>query len=236
MYSTFPRVVGKYRGTIVNNQSELQDYINSSNGKSDCFVTIYSYSSFINDKVDYNTARIDRLLFDFDDGDTYESMRLLHNHLVFNDLKHIVLFTGRGYHVYIFCTEILEDKKQRLIDAQHMFITELGLKVDKHIIGNLAQIARLPYTYNIKRRRFCGYLNEHDILMGDEFIKKNALKQFKRSNYVFGTKLLDIETVPKTPFVAFNHISAYDTLDDPVLQYLLNNRLDRKDMEKNSVL
>jgi hypothetical protein len=195
---TFPREVGPPR-KVVNNLKEYLDFLNLYNGKKKAvYHSIYKFDKFNCDKPDYSSAIVDTLFFDFDDKscNAYEECKKLHTLLLEQDLKHFIVMSGRGYHLYLFTkVQELGNIKEAIKGGQLYFINKLGLNVDKQVIGNPAQLARVPNTYNVKGGRFCILLEKGQFDMGDSVIKENAKKQNFIKDGNIGTKLFDL-----TPF------------------------------------
>lgn len=192
----FPREVGPPRKTIYNIQ-EYINFINKYNGmKKAIYASVYYFQKiYDNKKPDYSSAVIDKLYFDFDDKNcnAYEECKKLHEELKKENLKHTLIMSGRGYHLYIFCTPLVsQNPKSCIYNAQHHFIDKLNLKCDRQVIGNCAQLARVPNTYNIKAKKFCIPLTEEQFKSSDKIIKAVASQQNFIKNISIGTKLLDL--------------------------------------------
>lgn len=196
--NSFPREIGPPR-KVVNNKPEYLKYINLYNGKKKAiYSSIYKFNNIQHTPYDrpiYESAVVDKIYFDFDDKscNAYENCNKLHKECVNQNLKHCLIFSGRGYHLYIY-TKIIEHryKKEAIRGGQHYFINKLKLVVDRQVIGNVAQLARIPNTFHIKAGRFCIPLTRKDFEKGDEYIKKLANKQQFNSHIFIGKKLLDI--------------------------------------------
>ena len=205
MFKTFPRECGPPR-KVVYNLKEWIDFVNKYNGlKKAVYTSIYMFENiFDNKKPDYESAVIDKLFFDFDDKscDAYKECNTLHQYLLKEDIKHCIIMSGRGYHLYVF-VEVFkpENIKSYIYNSQHHFIDTLNLSVDVQVIGNPAQLARVPNTFNGKGKRFCIPLTREQFEKGDEFIKELANKQNFVTNISIGNKLFDIS---KFDYVADN--------------------------------
>ena len=178
---------------------EMLRFINLYNGKKKAvYTSIYMFEN-INEnwKPDYDSAVIDKIFFDFDDKscNAYEEAQKLHLHLWGNNLKHTIVMSGRGYHVYVYTKPYkVINKKSCIYNAQHHFIDVLKLTCDPQVVGNPAQMARIPNTYNIKGGRFCIPLTNEQFKQGDDFIKYIAKEQnFTKDIFLGGNELLDIK-------------------------------------------
>jgi len=194
---TFPIEVGPPR-KVVKNMKEFLNYVNLYNGKKKAiFQSIYNFGKIGEEnKPEYESAVIDKLFFDFDvkDGNPYENCNLLHQECFKENLKHSINFSGRGYHLYIYTPiYILKYKKEVVKGGQEYFINKLKLKIDKQIIGNIAQMARVPNTFHPKAGRFCIPLTQEQFEKGDEFIKQLSQQQNFVKYTKIGSKLFDIK-------------------------------------------
>ena len=197
MFKTFPREVGPPR-KVVNNIQEWLAFVNRYNGlKKAVYTSIYMFKN-INEKgkAEYDSAVVDCLFFDFDDKscDAYKEANNLHQELLKQNLKHRIVMSGRGYHVYIMTEEYEPaNPKSCIYNAQHSFIDKLQLEVDTQVIGNPAQLARVPNTYNQKGKRFCIPVTEEEFDKGDDFIKQLSSNQNFIKDIFMGEKLLNLK-------------------------------------------
>ena len=203
IYNSFPREVGPPRKLVYNIKDWLS-FINNSNGKKKAvYTSVYSFREIdeTGKKPKYETANIDKLFFDFDDKscDAWKECNTLHQECKKRDIKHTIVMSGRGYHLYIF-TKLYNPQYVRSViyNAQMSFVKELKLNVDRQVIGNPAQLARVPNTYNLRGRRFCIPLTEVDFNKGDIFCKEKALKQnLSKQDMIIGKQLLDLKQFDK---------------------------------------
>ena len=200
LFSTFPREVGPPR-KLVNNKKEYLEYINLYNGKRKAiYSSIYTFEKLQPNTKNvlrpiYDTAIVDKIYFDFDNKScsAYIECNKLHKHCDKMGLKHCIIFSGRGYHLYIFTkSSNLKYKKEAIKGAQNFFINASQLIVDKQVIGNVAQMARIPNTFHIKAKRFCIPLSREQFEKGSEFIKEFSKEQNFTNNIYIGRKLLHI--------------------------------------------
>ena len=200
MYGIFPRQIGTPRRYPINAMNEFITFVDKWAGKVRLFPTVYNYTA--NEDVDNKNLKVDKIFFDFDSKKCFDNIKAFHNWLMVKDLKHVVLFSGAGFHVYVFTKNYknLKNKKDALYNAQHYFAKELGFSVgdskeadiDEHIVGDVARIATLLGTWNVKRKRFCVCVTDTVInnLSYDD-IRESAKKQFL--NYkIYGDELFDI--------------------------------------------
>ena len=117
----------------------------------------------------------------------------------------IYVYSGGGFHLYIYIENRPENKKYFCRNAID-YINKLVCKDDEtytdkngkerkrkiwdpHSPLKLSQMARVIGTYNPKRKLFCTSIDEHDLDMGIEWIKKKAKKQNDKIHYL-GKKLM----------------------------------------------
>ncbi len=200
MFKEFPREVGPPRKVVFNIQEWLT-FVNKYNGmKKAVYTSIYTFQAIDQIgtkpmKPDYESATIDKLFFDFDDKScsAYDECWDLHIHLVEENIKHIIIMSGRGYHLYILTLPFnSRNPRSCIYNAQHHFMDKLNLNVDSQVIGNPAQLARVPNTYNIKGLKFCIPLTQKQFEKGDEVIKQLASKQNFVKNIIIGDNLFDL--------------------------------------------
>lgn len=189
---------------LITDKKDYYKFINAYNGrKSAVYKTIYNYEKIREDdekKPDYKSVLVDNLFFDFDDKscNAYEECYRLHKHLLEDDIKHKIVMSGRGYHLFIY-TNIHRPvyRKETIKGGQDFFIKKLELNVDKQVIGNPAQMARVPNTYNMKAKRYCIPLTKEQFYMGDDKVKELALKQNFVKDIFIGEKLFDLKEYDK---------------------------------------
>jgi len=198
LFGTFPREFGKQR-VWVERKKDFYALINKYNGMIPCFTTIYSMKKYKN----YLGATIDKIYFDLDKlGTCWESTKKLHSWLLDNgDLKHIILLSGGGFHVYVFVDTTYRPthKKFAIRNAQEYIADKCNLEIGKpkekdidfHIIGDIARIARIPHTFNLNKQRFCIPLTEDDLTLTFEEIREKAKKQHFVKK-IWGHKLLNL--------------------------------------------
>ena len=216
LFNDFPReMCFPSRGKVVYNMKEMSDAIGTYNGKCTVFTSLYAFKEIEHNKGVYDSAKIRQIFFDFDNPLTSLScVRKCHNYCKERDLKHTMIFSGGGFHFYIAALypNFLNDKKTSIGNAQHQIATELGFKVgidgedpevclDGHIIGNVAQLVRVPNTWNIRRRRFCIPISEEDIkTLTLEGFKELAKKQRLVPLFTYGRTHLDLKPYDGMPF------------------------------------
>jgi hypothetical protein len=202
-FADFPREMGyPARSGIVYSMKEFLEKINLHNQKTNVFTTLYSFDSInSNGKPDYDSTRIEHIFFDLDNGNANENIFKLHNYLLDKDLFHTIFFSGGGFHCYIACIypNFLKNKKAAIFNAVTDISDKNGFKIginehsdiDAHTIGNIAQLVRVPNTFNLKRKLFCIPILDDDLFENMEYIKEKAKKQSNLFT-VYGHHYLDL--------------------------------------------
>ena len=158
MFDEFPRYAGIPNRFLVNSPKELSDIIFKYNGIRDIYIEIYK------DKF------VDKIMFDLDSGSCFLNVRKLHDYLMKHNLRHIVFFTGRGFHVYVEVkSHGVKDPRNALINVSNKIAKDVGLiygdpktcDLDHHIRGDLSRIARVPYTINTRSGLYCCSISEY---------------------------------------------------------------------------
>jgi len=216
MYSKFPREMsfperaGPYR--VVYNESQFNEAIHKLNGKKNIFTSVYSFSSLKQNNYqqlvpDYGSAIIDRLFFDFDSEQSLDNIKKLHAYLLKNKIMHTMIFSGGGFHLYIFCNDNSPIFPYDCVEnAQRFFCNEVALSIgdpqthdiDEAVIGDLARVSRIPYTYNLKRKKWCIPITHQQLLEAKDidYFKELAGKKLKENvpPKLYGENKLDIKT------------------------------------------
>ncbi len=190
LIDSFPREVAKPYRRLCHTESEFYSYINRHNGKVDLFYSVYKIDA--NGK--FENINLNKIPYDFDNIDSIEDVKKLHNHLKESNIKHLLLFSGKkGFHVYVFTInyEQLKSPKNTLYNAQNYFIKLLNINPDPKIIGDTARIMRIPNTKHISGNKYCIPLTSSDLDKGIEHIRNKAENQNFEFKY-YGNKLLDI--------------------------------------------
>ena len=186
--------IGLPRKTFTSKEEALI-FINLYNGfKRALFQWVYQFKEMENNKPKYDTAIIDKLFFDFDaNQDCWNECDKLHQYLKKENIQHIIIWSGKGYHLLVNSNPLLfKNPKSTIYNAQIYFIKKLNLKCDMQVIGDHSRLRRIPNSYHPKAERFCIYLSEEDFSKGYEYCKEKAKKQnFKKE--IIGEKLFDLK-------------------------------------------
>ena len=180
LYGRFPRQFATPTRVNINSLSELEEMIDSYNGKTRCFCTLYNYSG-VDSKV-----ILDKVCFDFDslilvDNEpvSWHDTVKLHKYLTQEDLMHTIIFSGKGFHVYVFAEQPNrgESSKALLEAAQMFFVEKLHLTIDPTCVGDIARFFGIPSTINLKHNLFVCFISEEDLMKGYSFLKEKAKNQ-----------------------------------------------------------
>jgi len=185
--------IGLPRKTFTSKEDAL-NFINLYNGKKKAlFQSVYNFTEMRGTKPNYETAIVDKLFFDFDaKSDCWKECNKLHQYLLQENIKHIIIWSGRGYHLLIL-TSPLQPKncKSTIYNSQISLINKLSLICDRQVIGDHSRLRRIPNSYHLKAKRFCIFLTKQDFDKGYEHCKELARKQNSNKEYI-GENLFDI--------------------------------------------
>jgi hypothetical protein len=194
MFFKFPREIGFPKRHLVKSLDEFKKLIAENITKLDIYTTVYAFERLDGFKPDYGSAIIDKIFFDFDGDESFENVKSLHEKLKSLDLLHTIFFSGGGFHTYVFVkldNSLSPDKKSLAIIK---IAKKLAKGYDEVCTGDLARLARLPNTFNFKRKRFCIPVSEEDLNKGLDFIKAKA-KQQQPNFYFYGNKILNLNNL-----------------------------------------
>lgn len=201
---TLPNWFGNPTRHYIETKTDLIKFFKTNNGIAPLFYSVYGID---------NT--IDRIFFDFDGEESFMEVKKLAEYLHNNNIKHIVLFSGRGFHIYIIVKKYIpKNKKATILNFQQYIISEVKLsKVDKAVIGDISRLARIPNSINQKSGLYCIYLSLTEVLnLNFEDIKKLALRP--RNYFDSGEELIDLSKFDiDTPIQNGKHNNLYNTLE-----------------------
>lgn len=187
------REVGLPQRFIIHSQKEMCNLLNTYNGIKKFFMSVYKPIFCDDPDQRFDKVNINIIMFDFDDKDRYTHANKLHHWCLKNGIRHLVVFSGKGYHIYISTCNgsNLVNPKSALYNAQKLLINKLGITCDEKIIGNTAQMCRVINSFNTRRGRFCIPITKEDMDFGHDYIKEKAKKQNWEVKY-YGRKHFDI--------------------------------------------
>ena len=196
----------------VRNQDEFLTWVNSFNGKMNCYTTVYDYEHFAIDSKVESSVILDRMFLDFDAHDkplkdAWEDFVKIVKKFQEEDILHKMYFSGKGFHIIVL-GEVAND-----IRSIQSTFTELSKMVetldDTGVQTN--RLRRIPNTVNLSSEGpyYCIPLNMDDINSGLKFILNKAKTgnhltitygNVKQSwNSVKPIKISDIEVIPPKP-------------------------------------
>ena len=230
----FPERSGPYR--VVYNKEQFEECLKKVNGRKNVYTSIYAFANLKSNQYnqlvpEYSSAIVDKIFFDFDTETCFENVKKLHEVFWKEQVQHIIIFSGKGFHLYAFCeVSHLDNKKEAIKNAQKHFADKAGLTVgdphicdlDSTVFGDVAQVARVPNTYNIKHKRWCFPIRAIE-LVGTTFedLKKKASEEkpytLNRAPIVYGTKKIDMKLFDYIP--PTEHKEGFEI---PMLEHLQN--------------
>jgi len=223
-FASFPRDMGfpsrAKQNRVVYNMDEMLKKVQLYNGRTHVFTSLYSFDKiFENGIPDYDSARIEHIYFDLDNGTCMDSAQKLHEFFLERDLLHTMFFSGAGFHLYLAVQypNQLKNKKSAIFNAVVELADKLKFKVginehsdiDAHTVGNVAQLVRVPNTYNVKRRRFCIPIYHEDFEKDMQHFYQLAKTQ-RMPIKVYGSVKLDLSVFDREPKVKYR-IPSIDT-------------------------
>jgi len=183
----FPREVSLRR--LVVDSDGFKCYYNNLLGKTDQYMSIYAFRV---PKV-YETAIVDKLVIDVDGFSgsgkntkkAFENARKISEFLDKKKIKHTIVFSGNGFHFYVFVKEAVgEAVKNSLRDMYYLILKKSGVvEDDTHLAGNLAGIIRIPNTFNFKASRWAIFVPDKDLLYNG-----NTLLNFSKKGVFFAPR------------------------------------------------
>lgn len=156
-----------FRKTYEEGSKEIDELINLNNGYVNLYKSVYKF----NNNVHINNAIINRIFIDFDpvhkdDEVAFENCKTIIGYLVSNYIDFDVLYSGRGFHLFICVDEISRNLKNPKVAIKN-FVNELHQKTnttsDPAVVGDIRRVSRVVNTINMKTRRYCIRLNSYQI-------------------------------------------------------------------------
>lgn len=201
MFNSFPREVASPTRILVYSKDEFLNKVNSLIRRTGVFTSVYHFTAVDKEKnkPDYNSALVDKIFLDIDESNEWDNLRKFHDRLKERNIQHTVMFSGRGFHIYIFC-KVVNGNAEGWVKSQAIkqWVQDnvKDLKYDNVVVGDLARITRIPNTFNFKGRRFCIPLTEEMIRKTYEEISEIARRQNFNYQFYGDTKIeLKVENV-----------------------------------------
>jgi len=202
-------------------------YVNQLNGKKDIFRTVYNYAKLNSERVNYESAFIDRVFFDFDGNLSYKGAKKFIKFLQKDNIKFKVNFSGEGFHIFVKTTPLQSNNPREMLRlTQEKLLDTYNLKqyVDSHILGDIARLYRLPNTWNVTKGRYCIPLTPDDFTKTYSEIKEMALKpRFIKQSWI-GEKEIPPVMVEQSQSLTKDITSTQISDVEPCIQRILEKR------------
>jgi hypothetical protein len=192
---TIYKEFGKPQKRLVKSSKELIDYVKKYNHVSNCYKSVYAFREIVKGSYrwlpNYDSAIIDKIFIDFDGKNAFVNMKVLHKKLLEDSIHHNVIFSGKGYHIYVYTErdEKIENKREALRRCS----MKLAPDQDTQVAGDISRISRMPYTWHMGARRYCIPITKYDIFKGEEYIKETALSAEGHPVCYYGEKLISLK-------------------------------------------
>jgi len=171
--------------------AEATNFINFYNGKDNVFMSIYY---FYDEPLTFDNCNVNKIFIDLDPKEDIdqlmEDFQKLHYYLEDKKLKHRIVFSGGGFHFYIYIKNCFTAAGLYKSTKWIIEDSEIGDSYDKLVVGDYRRVARVPYTLNIKRKVYCYPIST--IVDDYDYYRKKGLK-IKKNGKVWGKKYFDVE-------------------------------------------
>lgn len=209
----------------------FKNMIKRLNGLSNLYRSLYD---FTDEFPSEENCIIDKVFFDFDldkenpDKCRKDALKLI-SCLKEENIPHLVVFSGRGFHVFLFIKTIhsseLQNPKQALSNVWDLYVDLLDIDVDRQPRGDLSRICKIPGTMNTKSKLFCIPLYPYELELPRKEICQLAKKPRKRagSYRASGTNLIDLHDFDgerEEKEYELIESSNLDEINDKILEYL----------------
>ena len=225
IFRHFPREVDMRKRKVVHSMEELQQYVSATNGGDNLTTTVYGFRDLkpSGHRGEYNTAIIPHFVIDMDyeramsnrtmeeAGErTLHEVNMVHQHLLSNDWKHAMFFTGGGVHIWVNLDRtyypVGSEMSDILVAGRKMInkwvkqwdLTTLdpvvSFRPDRHI--------RIPNTFNFKRGLWGMPLSTEDLTGGWKTIIKRANHPHGGMK-IYGSNGLEMEVLKRDPSKPF---------------------------------
>ena len=162
----------------INNKSEFVDWVNSFNGKMNCYTSVYDFAKYAEDAAIDSTCIKDRMFLDFDaHGEplekAYNDCVAVCDFLLEQDVLFNMYFSGKGFHMIVY-GERTDDI--RCIQSYFSTLVPIAPSLDRSGI-QVKRLRRIPNTVNLSSEGpyFCIPITVEDLGMGLSLILKKAM-------------------------------------------------------------
>ena len=205
---------------IVHNEEEYSDFIRTYNGRMNCYTTVYDFTSFRTkydsygneiSEVNQESVVLDRIFLDFDSHkeplvESLIDVDITVDYLLKNDYQFNVLFSGKGFHIYVYGTitdnirsiqsyfnEILKNIQDIRNNAETMLDTNNGTTLDNSGVQTY-RLRRIANTMNMSANNYCVPLLIDDLKDIDHILSLST-KSRPSHRKIYGTKKVNWPTV-----------------------------------------
>lgn len=179
-WETFPRQIAYPNRIFCKDLVDFINRYNELNGVVDkVYVSLYKYD--MNNQL--NNVEIDVVGLDMDSGVCYETMKEVHEKLIKENIVHQVLFSTRGFWVFVYTTPRIYTKdvargkiaalQDGILEGTTAFFGKSSeAPVDVAIRGDAERLCRMPTSFDKGRKRYAILLSDDDIALGYDGITK----------------------------------------------------------------
>lgn len=196
IYDKYPIEFWDFDRKVVNDKEEFLEKINRNNRFINIFSSVYAFRERYNDKVEYDSAIIDKIYFDLDPDEYDNDYNKMMSDVIkfdnqYKEYKRIIAFSGRGFHLYIAHEDSnhIQYKSDYIKNYQYFLNKDLNMPVDSSCIGRKEKLMRIINSRNNKTKLYCISLESEDLLKGINYIRELAKKP--RKIKILGKKTLN---------------------------------------------
>ena len=227
MFRHFPREVDMRKRKVVHSMEELQRYVAATNGADNITTTVYGFRELkgTGKRGEYATAIVPHFVIDMDyerakvNGRTdseagdrcIQEASMLHHHLLSNNIRHAMWFTGGGLHTWVSLDKThypdgrgmsdLMRTGRRIVDG---WVKEFNLStLDPVVSFRPDRHIRIPNSFNFKRGLWGFPVSTEDLsLSWKDFLDRAAEPHGGMLPYGTNGLVLDIKVQDDVEFDA----------------------------------
>ena len=223
LFNHFPREIDMKARKVIRSMSQLQHYVNVTNGKDKLTTTVYGFNKLKpnGNRCEYSTAIIPHFVIDMDkgrandllqlEGDeagqrcTEDALRLV-THLLDEGVRHAAWMSGGGYHIWIMLDKVYDLPTNEMNDLLfsgralvNKWIGDMDLvTIDPVVSFRPDRHIGIPNTYNTKRELWSIPISKEDLEQGWHHVVEQARNPMGGMK-IRGDKGLEIEIVKSDP-------------------------------------